>query len=82
MCLFVFFFRVSGDDFIVGKTCVNTPTSEEDQRAKKFTKRDRSAHLRRTEAGTIDQVILTTNEDNKKMTKIKVKFFFHSLFFS
>ena len=65
--------RVSGDDFIVGKTCINTPTSEEDSRSKKYTRRDRSAHLRRTETGFVDQVILTTNEDGKKMTKIKVR---------
>eukprot|EP01083_Nonionella_stella_P046301 123948_1 len=67
--------RVSGDDIIIGKTTPITQPSElgDAQRAKKETKKDSSKPLRSSESGIIDQVALTTNQDNRKFVKVRVR---------
>eukprot|EP00497_Spongosphaera_streptacantha_P001025 TRINITY_DN168_c0_g2_i3.p1 TRINITY_DN168_c0_g2~~TRINITY_DN168_c0_g2_i3.p1 ORF type:complete len:600 (-),score=97.58 TRINITY_DN168_c0_g2_i3:128-1927(-) len=68
--------RVSGDDIIIGKT-TPIPTTNEDtmsgERAKRQTKRCSSSALRSAESGIVDNVILTTNADNKKFVKVRVR---------
>eukprot|EP00026_Physarum_polycephalum_P001110 Phypoly_transcript_01111.p1 GENE.Phypoly_transcript_01111~~Phypoly_transcript_01111.p1 ORF type:complete len:1127 (+),score=213.78 Phypoly_transcript_01111:267-3647(+) len=67
--------RVSGEDVIIGKT---TPIPDQDDElapkaARRHTKRDSSTSLRAAENGIIDQVMLTTNADGFKFTKVKMR---------
>jgi DNA-directed RNA polymerase II subunit RPB2 len=67
--------RVSGEDVIIGKT---TPLPDQDDEltpkaARRHTKRDSSTSLRAAENGIIDQVMLTTNADGFKFTKVKMR---------
>lgn len=63
---------VSGGDIIVGKV-VNMPSSTEDFTKAKLTHKDISTTLKTTETGTVDAVMLSTNEDGRKMAKIKIR---------
>ncbi|GFR49839.1 hypothetical protein Agub_g11780 [Astrephomene gubernaculifera] len=63
--------RVSGEDIICGKTVTlpEDPTGA----VQRFTKKDASLALRGHEAGVIDQVMLTTNDEGQKFVKIRVR---------
>lgn len=70
--------RCSGEDVIVGKVAPANPTDEsssamDTKLQSKLTKRDASTTLRAAENGIIDNVILTTNEDGLKLTKVRVR---------
>ena len=66
---------VSNDDIIIGKVAkVTSSTFSDDmidQTSKKF--KDCSIPLKHTESGIIDQVIITTNEENQRFTKVKMR---------
>jgi DNA-directed RNA polymerase II subunit RPB2 len=64
--------RVSGDDIIIGKTTPISP-NEEDTRAQRFSKKDSSISVRSSETGIIDKVMLSTNSDGYKFTKVRVR---------
>ena len=67
--------RVSGDDIIIGKTAPMDERPEEmmDAGQARYTRRDASTPLRASEAGYIDQVLLTTNQDGRKFVKVRVR---------
>lgn len=60
--------RVTGEDIIIGKI-VPTNSSEPDA----LTHRDASLPLRSTEAGIVDQVMITKNAEGLKFTKVRVR---------
>ncbi|KAK3187981.1 hypothetical protein Dsin_027542 [Dipteronia sinensis] len=64
--------RVSCEDVIIGKT---TPIAQDKAQGKAscYTRRDHSISLRRSETGTVDQVILTTSADGLRLVKVKVR---------
>lgn len=66
--------RVSGNDIIIGKTCplpaAESTTSSLEQR---YQKRDASTALRAHENGIIDNVMLTTNGEGLKFTKVRFR---------
>uniref|UniRef100_A0A383VP27 DNA-directed RNA polymerase subunit beta n=1 Tax=Tetradesmus obliquus TaxID=3088 RepID=A0A383VP27_TETOB len=62
--------RVSGEDILVGKT-VALP--EDPTGAQRFVKRDASLALRNSEAGVVDQVLLTTSEAGQTFVKVRVR---------
>ncbi|KAJ8561105.1 hypothetical protein K7X08_027295 [Anisodus acutangulus] len=64
--------RVSGDDVIIGKT---TPISQDDAQGQpaRYTRKDHSTSLRHSEAGIVDQVLLTTNADGLRFVKIRMR---------
>lgn len=64
--------QVSGDDIIIGKVAkTNVDGNVEDFNHRKF--KDCSTPLKHTESGIIDQVIITTNEENLRFTKVKMR---------
>lgn len=66
--------RISGDDIIIGKTAPMPPDAEElGQRTALHSKRDVSTPLRSTESGMVDQVLLTTNLEGLKFTKVRTR---------
>lgn len=66
--------RVTGEDVIIGKVVPIPDESDElGQRTQSHTHRDASTPLRSTESGIIDQVMLTTNSEGFKFTKIRVR---------
>ena len=66
--------RVSGQDIIIGKTAMLPPDSEEmGQKTQSQTKRDVSTPMKSTENGIIDQVMVTTNSDNLKFVKVRIR---------
>ena len=62
--------RVSGDDIIIGKT---EKIERNDNQNSKKTKKDISVPLRSSESGIIDQVMLTTDYDGYRMSKVKFR---------
>jgi len=70
--------RVSGGDIIMGKTA---PIEQQQQvlpggdmkRQTRQLKRDASKCLRYSESGIVDEVMLTTNEENQKFVKVRVR---------
>jgi DNA-directed RNA polymerase II subunit RPB2 len=62
--------RVSGEDILVGKT-VQLP--EDPTGLQRFSKRDASLALRGAEAGVVDAVLLTTNEQGQRFAKVRVR---------
>ncbi|PLB49620.1 DNA-dependent RNA polymerase II RPB140 [Aspergillus steynii IBT 23096] len=66
--------RVSGEDIIIGKTAPLAPDAEElGQRTKAHTKLDVSTPLRSTESGIVDQVVVTTSNDDLKFVKVRMR---------
>jgi DNA-directed RNA polymerase II subunit RPB2 len=68
--------RVSGGDIIVGKT-VPLPDvdiqAHDDIRSQRQTRRDASLALKSSEAGYIDQVLLTTDGEGRRTTTVRVR---------
>jgi len=70
--------RVSGDDIIIGKT---TPLPQDDRkemqggmlRKRQQDRRCSSTSLRSAESGIVDQVVMTTNEENNRFVKVRVR---------
>jgi len=67
--------RVSGDDVIIGKTAPVEQRMDEKKEAgqARFQRRDASTPLRSSEAGYVDQVLLTTNQEGRKFVKVRVR---------
>ncbi|KAJ5109704.1 DNA-dependent RNA polymerase II [Penicillium argentinense] len=66
--------RVSGNDVIIGKTAPLAPDAEElGQRTKNHIKIDASSTLRSTENGIVDQVLLTTTNDDLTFVKVRMR---------
>lgn len=67
--------QVGGEDIIVGKIAPLTEATGEElgQRTAAHTHRDVSTPLRSTEHGIVDQVMVTTNADGLKFTKLRVR---------
>lgn len=76
---------VNGDDVIIGKTSQvkapgQTSTGEEDASTNQAAalvqlkpRKDCSIQVKHSESGMIDQVILTTNEEGNRFTKVKLR---------
>ncbi|CAK4076589.1 unnamed protein product [Aphanomyces euteiches] len=64
--------RVSGGDIIIGKTSP-LPSSDENGLEARHQKRDASTSLRTHENGIIDSVMLTTNAEGFKFTKVRFR---------
>ena len=63
---------VGGNDIVIGKV-VNVAASTSDITKAKLTHRDLSTSIKTTDSGVVDNVVLTTNEEGRKMTKIRVR---------
>jgi len=58
---------ISGDDYIIGKTSAYVGNNPQ------FTEKDHSQLNKNSEHGIVDRVMLTTNEEGFKITKVKVR---------
>jgi len=67
--------RISGDDIIIGKTAPIDTQAEDrlDASQARYQRRDSSTPLRSSEAGYVDQVLLTTNGEGRKFVKVRVR---------
>ena len=77
LLIFPFLLQVSGGDIIIGKTAPLSAMSAAVASARanptQKPKRDNSMAIRSSEAGIVDQVMLTTNLDGRKFVKIRVR---------
>jgi len=67
--------RVNGDDVLVGKT-TPLPSSDEDVAAgvqRRYIKKDCSLSMKSTEAGHVDSVLLTTNDQGLRFVKVRIR---------
>jgi DNA-directed RNA polymerase II subunit RPB2 len=62
--------RVCDGDYIIGKTGTYVPTGDHDA---KYTKKDFSTMSRTHEKGIVDKVLMTTNQDGYRLTKVRVR---------
>ncbi len=65
--------RVIENDIIIGKTTPIATSKQEISQIKKFKKRDVSTSMRQNEAGVVDKVLITTNSDGLKYSKVKIR---------
>ena len=67
--------RVSGDDIVIGKTAPLDVKAEEmmDATQARYLRRDASTPLKKNDAGYVDQVLLTTNNDGRKFVKVRIR---------
>ena len=66
--------NVNGEDIIIGKVCpIDESSAELGQRTASHKYRDASTPLRSTERGLVDRVMLTTNAEGFKFTKVRVR---------
>lgn len=65
--------RVIENDIIIGKTTPIATSKQEINQLKKFKKRDISTRMRQNEEGVIDKVLVTTNSDGFRYSKIKIR---------
>ncbi len=65
--------RTVENDIIIGKTTPIATSKQEINQMKKFKKRDVSTGMRPNEVGIVDKVIITTNSDGYKYTKVKIR---------
>ncbi|ORZ39196.1 hypothetical protein BCR44DRAFT_53944 [Catenaria anguillulae PL171] len=65
--------QVKGDDIILGKTAPLPDDVSEMGARTTQTKKDVSTSLKSTEKGYVDHVIVTTNADNLKFVKVRVR---------
>jgi hypothetical protein len=65
--------RTIENDIIIGKTTPIATSKQEINQMKKFKKRDVSTSMRPNEVGVVDKVIITTNSDGYKYTKVKMR---------
>ncbi len=65
--------RLVENDVIIGKTTPIAASKQELNQLKKFKKRDVSTSMRPNEVGVVDKVMLTTNSDGYKYTKVKTR---------
>jgi hypothetical protein len=65
--------RAEENDIIIGKTTPIATNKQEISQMKKFKKRDVSTGIRPSEAGIVDKILITTNSDGFKYTKIKIR---------
>lgn len=62
---------VKGNDIIIGK--ITPVITQPFNNKKKFTYKDTSISLRSNEEGIVDSIVLTTNQDGYKFTKVRVR---------
>jgi DNA-directed RNA polymerase II subunit RPB2 len=68
--------RISGEDIIIGKVAPLDKTAVDAElgaRTANHTMRDVSTPLRSTENGIVDQVMVSTNADNLKFVKVRIR---------
>jgi len=66
--------RVLGDDILVGKTSPVYEDSKDSQAfVPKYTTKDSSVSMRTAEVGVVDNVMLSTDKDGYKFTKVRVR---------
>lgn len=64
--------RVNGEDVLIGKT-TPLPPPEEGAAQQRFDRKDCSLSMKSTEAGHVDQVLLTTNDQGMRFVKIRIR---------
>jgi DNA-directed RNA polymerase II subunit RPB2 len=65
--------RVNGDDVLIGKTTPLPPPEEDSGAPRRYTKKDCSLSMKSTEAGHVDQVLLTTNDQGLRFVKVRIR---------
>jgi DNA-directed RNA polymerase beta subunit len=65
--------RAVENDIIIGKTTPIATSKQQINEVRKFKKRDVSTAMRPNETGVVDKVLMTTNSDGYKYTKVKMR---------
>jgi DNA-directed RNA polymerase II subunit RPB2 len=65
--------RVMGDDVVIGKTTPPKPGATTAAGSAAILKRDASTALRPHESGIVDRVLLSTNAEGLRFTKIRIR---------